>query len=235
MSATTRRAVSFLIGTLALAGFLVCLLMLTGCTPMVPSPRDPSVKVPAEQAMTEAETIAKAKQAEKRKAESRFKLAARKLQSTTEIDLAELTAAYDEVVEKADEEAAAIIASTQAAIKAAEDKQAAWVGGLSTVATIATGTGIPGVALAGGLLTGVLGMFSAAANKRKAKTAEEVAAAKEADAKAKEEIAVRLSDSIDWLKDVSPEVAAAFKTHAAKLAKWQGADAVNFVNRTQNS
>lgn len=223
-----RRAVSTSIVVVSLIGYVSLIVLLGGCQPMVPSPRDPSIKVPADQALTEAETLAKAKQTEKRAAERRFKLAAQKLQAETGIELAELTASFDEVVEKADAEAASIMASTQAAIKAAEDRQAAWMGGLNTVATIATGTGIPGVALAGGLLTGALGLFSAAANKRKAKTEAEARAATEA-------ASARVIDSIDIVKQMFPDVAKVFKDNAPLIAQWQGVGGTQLVNRVQNS
>jgi hypothetical protein len=236
MSATTRRALSFILATVLIGVITLGVLMLvTGCTPMVPSPRDPSIKIPAEQAMIEAEAIATGKQSEKRAAERRFRLAASRIQSETAIDLAELTAAFDESVEKADAEAAAILASTRAAIEAAEARQGQWVSGLGAVAGIAQSTGIPGLATIGGLLAGGLGLFSAAANKRKARTAEEIAAAKEAEAAATKEAAGRVVDSLDLLKALSPEVKAAFKQHAPALLDWQGVAGVKLVQAVQNS
>lgn len=236
MNATTRRALSFSFATLCIAALtLGVLMLLAGCTPMVPSPKDPTIKVPAEQAMIEAEAIAEGKATEKRSAERRFRLAAQRIQAETGLELAELTAAFDESVEKADAESQAILASTRAAIEAAEARQGQWVSGLGAVAGIAQSTGIPGIATIGGLLMGGLGLFSAAANKRKAKTAEEVAAAKEAEAAATKEAAGRVVDSLDLLKALSPEVKAAFKAHAPALLDWQGVAGVKLVQAVQNS
>jgi hypothetical protein len=214
---------------------LLCVAILCGCQPTVPSPKDPSRSVLAEEAMREADELAKAKESEAKAAAQRFKIEAMRIESEAQIDLAELTAAHDEVVEKAESEARSLREATAAAIKAAEERQGAWLSGLGQAAAIAQQTGIPGVATVGGLLAGVLGMFSASRAKRQATDAEARAAA-EAQAKAQQAaIAARIVDAMDILKLKSPEVASAFRAHGKDLAEWIGPEGVAFINRTQHS
>lgn len=223
----------FVVGAVAL--FLFCVLVGPGCTPRVPSPKEPSRMVSPEQATLEAEAMAAAAEREKRKATNRFRVAVQRLEAETGIELAELTAAHDEAVEKADAEAAAIRQATAAAIKSAEDRQTAWVGGIGAVANVAQASGIPVVATIGGLLAGAAGLFSASANKRKARTEQERADAELAQRKATEEAAARVVDSIDILKLKAPEVAAAMKAHARDLIEWQGAAGMALVSRVQHA
>lgn len=198
---------------------VVC--FLAGCEPKVPSPRNPDIKVPASVAIIQADQLAKQHEQEARSASIRFQAAAKKIQSHAEIDLAELTAAHDEVVEKAQAQATQLREATEAAVKAAEERQLAILGGIQQAGQIAQQTGIPGLATFGGLLTGLVGLASAWRNKQKAANTEQIAA--------------RIVDSIDVLKTVSPEVAMAIKTHGKALAEWQGPAAVAFVNKTQVS
>lgn len=199
---------------------LAAVFLLTGCEPKVPSPRNPDIKVPASTAIIEADRLAKDQEQEAKAADIRFRAAAKKIQSQAEIDLAELTAAHDEVVEKAQAQAMALREATAEAIKQAEERQAAWLTGIAQVGDIAQQTGIPGVATFGGLLTGVVGLASAWRNKRKADNTEQIAA--------------RIVDSIDVLKTISPEVAKAIKDNGKTIAEWQGPHAVNFINKVQN-
>lgn len=194
---------------------------LFGCEPKVPSPRNPQVEIPASVAIVEAEVIAKEKEQEAKQADSKFKLAAQKIQSQAEIDLAELTAAHDEAVEKATSQAVAVRDATAAAIKAAEERRSVVLAAIGQAGEIASQTGIPGLATVGGLLTGLVGVASAWRNKQRADNTEQVAA--------------RIVDSIDILKTLSPEVAAAIKTHGKTLAEWQGPHAVSLINRIQQS
>jgi len=203
----------------AVAVLLAATAFLLGCEPKVPSPRNPSVQVPALVAIIEADRLAKEHAQEARSADIRFQAAAKKIQSQAEIDLAELTAAHDEVVEKAKAQADQLREATAAAIKAAEERQSAILQGVGQVGEIAQQTGIPGVATFGGLLTGLVGLASAWRSKQKAANTEQVAA--------------RIVDSIDILKTLSPEVAQALKTHGKTIAEWQGPQAVAFVNKTQ--
>lgn len=199
---------------------LAAVFLLTGCEPKVPSPRNPDIKVPASTAIIEADRLAKDQEQEAKAADIRFRAAAKKIQSQAEIDLAELTAAHDEVVEKAQAQAMALREATAEAIKQAEERQAAWLTSIAQVGDIAQQTGIPGVATFGGLLTGVVGLASAWRNKRKADNIEQIAA--------------RIVDSIDVLKTISPEVAKAIKDNGKTIAEWQGPHAVNFINKVQN-
>lgn len=190
-----------------------------GCEPKVPSPRNPVVSVPASVAIAEADRMAKEHEQEARSASIRFQAAAKKIQSHAEIDLAELTAAHDEVVEKANAQANQLREATAAAIKAAEERQSAILRSVGQVGEIASMTGIPGIATFGGLLTGLVGLASAWRSRQKASNTEQIAS--------------RIVDSIDVLKTLSPEVAQALKTHGKTIAEWQGPQAVAFVNKTQ--
>lgn len=206
-----------------------------GCEARVPSPKNPAITVPASVAINEAEQLAKAKEFESRAALNRFRVEAKRIEAEHEISLADLQANLDEYVEKTQGEAQSLRETTAAAVKAAEDRQNAWVGGITQVASIAESTGIPGVATIGSLLVGVAGLFSANRNKQRAKTAEEIAQA-EADKRANQErIAARIIDAMDILKLKSPEVAAAFKANSKELAEWIGPEGTALVNRVQHS
>jgi len=208
---------------------------LTGCEPRVPSPKNPAVTVPAWVAVQEADSLAKAKESEAQAALRRFKVDAKRLESEYEISLSDLQASLDEYVEKTQAEAITLRDTTAAAVKMAEERQAAWLGGVSQVAQIAQGTGIPGVATIGGLLAGVVGLFSASRAKSRAATADELAKA-EAEKRANQErIAARIIDAMDILKLKSPEVAAAFKANSKELAEWIGPEGTALVNRVQHS
>lgn len=202
---------------MACAGLVAVFCM--GCEPKVPSPRNPTINIPASVAIIEADRMAKEHEQEARSASIRFQAEVKKIQSQAEIDLAELTAAHDEVVEKSQAQANQLREATAAAIKVAEERQSAVLSKIGDVAQIAQQTGIPGVATIGGLLTGLVGLASAWRSKKKADNTEQVAA--------------RIVDSIDVLKTLSPEVAQALKTHGKTIAEWQGPQAVAFVNRTQ--
>lgn len=215
----TKPIISPLVATALASGLAVALLV--GCEPRVASPKNPTVQVPASVAMQEAESMAKAKESEATSALRRFKVNSQKLESQYEISLADLQADLDEYVEKVQSEAVSLRATTEAAVKAAEARQSAWLGGVSTVAEIAQGTGIPGVAAIGGLLAGAVGLFSANSNKKKAEETSRVAS--------------RIIDAMDVLKLKSPEVAAAFKTHSKDLAEWIGPEGTALVNRVQHS
>lgn len=211
---------------------VVCL---TGCEVRVPSPRNPQVEVPASVALMQTEQLARESEAKAAQADREFKVAVQKVEASSQVSLAELAAAHDRAVDSARSEAASVRESVASAIKAAEERQQAWQAPLQIVGGIAQSSGIPGVASIGGLLTGVVGLAAAYRSKSKATTAEETAAA-EADARKQQEaIAARIVDSLDVLKHLSPEVAAAFKTHGATLAEWQGPQAVNFINKVQNT
>lgn len=200
---------------------LATVFCLAGCEPKVPSPKNPAITVPASVAMFEADALAKEKEQEARKADSKFKIAAKKIQSEAEIDLAELTAAHDEAVEKATAQANALREATATAIRAAEERRSMALTAVGQVGEIASQTGIPGLATLGGLLTGVVGIASAWRNKKKADNTEQIAA--------------RIVDSIDVLKTISPEVASAIKANSKVIAEWQGPHAVSFINRVQQS
>ncbi len=224
------------ISLLVAAPTLCCAaIFLTGCEPRVASPKNPAITVPAAVAMLEAEQLAKAKEFEARAALNRFKVEARKIEAEHEISLADLQANLDEYVEKTQAEAVTLRDTTTAAVRAAEERQSAWIGGITQVAGIAQSTGIPGVATVGSLLVGVMGLFSANRNKAKATTAEEAAKA-EAEKRANQErIAARIIDAMDILKLKSPEVAAAFKANSKELAEWIGPEGTALVNRVQHS
>lgn len=199
---------------------LAAVFLLMGCEPKVPSPRNPAISVRASTAIIEADTLAKEQEREAKAADIRFRAAAQKIQSQAEIDLAELTAAHDEVVEKAKAQADALRDATAKAIAAAEERQSAWINGVAQVGTIAQQTGLPGVAAFGGLLTGLVGAAAAWRNKKKADNTEQIAA--------------RIVDSIDVLKTLSPDVAKAIKDNGKTIAEWQGPHAVSFINKVQN-
>lgn len=225
--------ISPLVATAVASGLAVA--FLTGCEPRVPSPKNPSVTVPAWVAVQEADSLAKAKESEAQAALRRFKVDAKRLESEYEISLSDLQASLDEYVEKTQSEAITLRDTTAAAVKMAEERQAAWLGGVSQVAQIAQGTGIPGVATVGGLLAGVVGLFSASRAKSRAATADELAKA-EAEKRANQErIAARIIDAMDILKLKSPEVAAAFKANSKELAEWIGPEGTALVNRVQHS
>ncbi len=199
---------------------LAAVFFLAGCEPKVPSPRNPDIKVPASTAILEADRLAKEQEQEARSADIKFKAAATRIQAEAEIDLAELTAAHDEVVEKARAQATALREATAEAIRQAEERQAAWLNNAAQIGQIAQQTGIPGVATFGGLLTGVVGLAAAWRNKKKADNTEQIAA--------------RIVDSIDVLKTISPDVAKAIKDNGKTIAEWQGPQAVSFINKVQN-
>lgn len=225
------RAVAFwAIGLGPLAAYVAFVLLLgsaPGCV-RVPSPRNPEVSVSPERAIAEAEQLASEHEREKRAASTRFRLSVKRLEAETGVTLAELTAAHDEAVEKADAEAAAIRQATATAIKEAEERAAAWTQGLGAVAGIAQSSGIPGVATIGGLLAGGIGIFSAFGSRRKATSEAE-------QRKAVEDAASRVIDSIDILKRLDPAVAKAFKDNHRDLIEWQGAAGMQLVNRIQHS
>lgn len=200
---------------------LAAVFFLAGCEPKVPSPKNPAVTVPASVAIFEADALAKEKEQEARTADSKFKVAAKKIQSYAEIDLAELTAAHDEAVEKATAQANALREATATAIRAAEERRSMALGAVGQIGEIASQTGIPGLATLGGLLTGAVGIASAWRNKKKADNTEQIAA--------------RIVDSIDVLKTISPEVASAIKANSKVIAEWQGPHAVSFINKVQQS
>lgn len=199
---------------------LAVVLLLGGCEPKVLSPKNPMVSVPASVAMYEAEALAKEKEQEAKKADNRFRIAAQKIQSQAEIDLAELTAAHDEAVEQVTAQANALREATATAIRAAEERRSLAINAVSQIGEIASQTGIPGIATLGGLLTGVVGLASAWRNKKKADNTEQIAA--------------RIVDSIDVLKTISPDVAKAIKDNGKTIAEWQGPQAVSFINKVQN-
>jgi hypothetical protein len=205
-----------LIGMFLLLGF--------GCESSLPSPIHPERKVSVDQYRIETDQLAAEKEREARKASQRFTIAVKKLQASSEIDLAELTAAHDESVEKYEAQAKEIREAGKATIEAMEARNAAWTNGLGMVATIAQGSGFPPAIAIGGLLTTALAGYKAVSNGRRA-------------AKAETEVqhASRAIDSIDILKQMVPEVAKAFKDNAAIIAQWQGVGGTQFVNKVQNS
>jgi len=206
-----------------------------GCEVRVPSPRNAAMQVPASVALIETEQLARESVAKAAQADREFKVAVQKVESSSQVSLAELAAAHDRAVDSARSEAASVRESVASAIKAAEERQQAWTAPLTIAASVAQQSGIPGVASIGGVLAGALGLVSAYRSKSKATTAEQTASA-EADArKAQEAIAARIVDSLDVLKHLSPEVANAFKAHGKTLSEWQGPEAVNFINKVQNT
>lgn len=214
---------------------LVPCLILSGCDLKVPSPKNPEIKVPHEQAMAEAEALAKAKEFEARAATARFKLEVKKIESQGELDIAELVAAHDEFVEKTLAEATTLREATRLAIEQSQARQDSWLSGIAQVGTIAQSTGIPGVASVGGLLTGVIGLFSAYRNKQRAQTETERADAEAKKAAANREIAARIVDSIEALKLIDPSVKASFKNNGKEIDSWAGPHAVQFVNQVQSN
>ena len=217
------------------AAITIAVAILSGCEVRVPSPRNPAMQVPASVALVETEQLARESEAKAAQADREFKVAVQKVEASSQVSLAELAAAHDRAVDTARSEAAQVRESVASAIKAAEDRQQAWTAPLNIVAGAATQSGIPGVAAIGGLLTGVLGLVSAQRSKSKATTAEENAAAEAEARKQQEAIAARIVDSLDVLKHLAPEVGAAFKAHGKTLAEWQGPQAVNFINKVQNT
>lgn len=214
---------------------LVPCLLLSGCDTKVRSPKNPELRVSYEQAMNEAEALAKAKEFEAKAATSHFKLAVKRLESQTEIDLAELVASHEEFVEKALGEATQLREATRLAIEQAQARETAWLDGISQVGTIAQSTGIPGVVSVGGLLTGLVGLYSASRNKLRARTEAERADSEAKRAAATKDIAARIVDSIEALKLIDPSVKAAFKTHGKEIDSWAGPHAVQFVNQVQTN
>ena len=212
----------------------VAVVSMTGCEVRVPSPRNPAMQVPASVALMETEQLARESEAKAAQSDREFKVAVQKIEASSQVNLAELAAAHERAVDSARSEAASVREATASAIKAAEDRQQAWVAPLNIAANVAQQSGIPGVASVGGLLAGALGIASAFRSRSKATTAEERAAAEASARKEQEAIAGRIVDSLDVLKHLSPEVAAAFKTHAQAIASWQGPSAVNFINKVQN-
>lgn len=229
------RAVSTTIFLTLIAAYAVMLVMLSGCDSTVQSRRNPDQRVTLEQYQAEGDELAEEKLREARRADARFTLAVKKLQAASEVDLAELVAAHDEAVEKYTAEAKTIRETTAATIQAVQARQDRWLSGLSTVAGVAQASGFPPAALFGGLLAGGVGLWRARVNGSRAKTAEDRVASKEAEALALKEAAARVIDSLDLLKEIAPEVKAAFKAHAPTLLDWQGAAGVKFVQSVQNS
>ena len=212
----------------------LAVVLIGGCEVRVPSPRNPQVEVPASVALMQTEQLARESEAKALQADREFKVAVQKVEASSQVSLAELAAAHDRAVDSARSEAAAVRETVASAIKAAEDRQQAWIAPLTIASGVAQQSGIPGVASIGGVLAGVLGVASAYRAKSKATTAEQTAAAEASLRKEQEAIAARIVDSLDILKHLSPEVAAAFKAHGSTLAEWQGPDAVNFINKVQN-
>jgi hypothetical protein len=214
---------------------LVPCLLLNGCDMKVPSPKNPEIRVPHEQAMAEADALAKAKEFEARAATARFKLAAKRIESQGELDIAELVASHDEFVEKTLAEATSLREATRIAIEQSQARQGAWIDGISQVSTIAQSTGIPGVATIGGLLAGIVGLYSANRNKVIARTESERADAEAKKAAANRDIASRIVDSIEALKLIDPSVKASFKANGKEIDSWAGPQAVQFVNQVQSN
>jgi len=201
---------------------------LFGCEPKVASPRNPEKRVAASQAMLEAEQLAQEKEREAKAIESKFQIAVKKVEAQAQINLAEITAAHNESLDKVQAEATALRETTKQAIAVAEEQQNAWLNGINAIGGVAQQSGLPGIATIGGLLTGVVGMVSAGRNKILASNAE-------AEKKKQAEIAARLVDSIDVLKHIAPEVAGAMKANSRILSEWQGPEVVNFVNKVQHT
>ena len=214
---------------------LVPCLILSGCDLKVRSPKNPELQVSYEQAMSEADALAKAKEFEAKAATARFKLAVKRIESQSELDLAELVASHEEFVEKALGEATQLREATRIAVEQAQARQLAWVDGITQVGTIAQSTGIPGVTAVGGLLTGLIGLYSASRNKLRARTESERADSESKKATASKDIAIRIVDSIEALKLIDPAVKESFKKNGKEIDSWAGPLAVQFVNQAQTN
>lgn len=204
---------------------LLALVLIPACETTVPSPYT-GKQVTADEMLAEK---AQAEKEAKEEAEAAFK-EARILAIEARRQQAQGNAAAEATIAKAEAIAEtagktlnirleSIERQADAGLKAIESKNAAIVGGLNLAAGTASNFGPIGV-LAGGLLSGVAGLYGVRQRAR-AQNAETAAA--------------RIVDSIDVLKVKAPEVAAAFKANEKLLREWQGEAVTNFVTTLQTT
>jgi TolA-binding protein len=195
MRATTRRAVSFTVGTLSLAGFLFFLLVLVGCSePRVPMPEPGTAMIPAGTPVTSAQ-LSTALTAEQKRVEATEKAeavkVARQLRTIQREAESDSKTALVKAQDKAEEIAAnavitseerhakldalsATIAQAQADIEARQNaiQQITQVAGVGLA-----NSGLPGGGLAASLLVGVGGLLWGAKKSGDAKTEKAASAA----------------------------------------------------------
>lgn len=204
------------------------------------------LKSEAEQFAAKAELTDQKEQAETerriRLARRQAELQARKLTNATGAQLADIEASLEAEIDDAvaafdtgQAEREQMFAAMRERVAAASDdltrkreqRLALWNGiksvtgaipGLQAVPGVQQGFGLVETLLFGGAAAGVVQLSKRGLRRKLDDT---------------EAAAERVVDSIDWLKDVSPDVAQAFATHSDKLKEWQGDGGKALVKRLQ--